>query len=263
MDDAAAGSTSYHGLPIEQFRIVDNFRDPFFFKWVSRGQGAQPWFGRPSEKDSHRKWVGSDAASGLPFENSCYFQLEFLIARGLSPGDQFMDIGCGCLRGGRHFIDYLDAGRYYGVDISAEVVYRGVRLELGVEKFVQKKPEFVVSNCFDFSSFDRPPAYVFAGSLFTHLPMEDIQCCFQRLGVLTRGAHVEFFATFSESPGRSEHPVVNHYLGGNIPITFCRDEMFEAASVCGWNAEYLGAWGHPKNELQGTYREQMMFRFHK
>ncbi len=33
-----------------------------------------------------------------------------------------LDIGCGNLRGGRLFIDYLDAGNYYGIDISPEIL---------------------------------------------------------------------------------------------------------------------------------------------
>ena len=31
---------------------------------------------------------------------------------------RMLEIGCGNLRAGRLFIDYLDAGDYYGIDIS-------------------------------------------------------------------------------------------------------------------------------------------------
>ena len=33
-----------------------------------------------------------------------------------------LEIGCGNLRAGRLFIDYLDAGNYYGIDISPDIL---------------------------------------------------------------------------------------------------------------------------------------------
>ncbi len=33
-----------------------------------------------------------------------------------------LDIGCGNLRAGWRFIDYLEAGHYYGIDISPDIL---------------------------------------------------------------------------------------------------------------------------------------------
>lgn len=37
-------------------------------------------------------------------------QLEFLVEQGLGPCDDLLDVGCGSLRGGVHFIRYLEQG---------------------------------------------------------------------------------------------------------------------------------------------------------
>lgn len=51
-----------------------------------------------------------------------YTQLEFGKRMGLSPDETMIDIGCGDFQAGRHFIEYLDSGNYYGMDISGEAI---------------------------------------------------------------------------------------------------------------------------------------------
>ncbi len=49
-------------------------------------------------------------------------QFDYLIEHGLRPGHRMLDIGCGNLRGGWRFIDHLDTGHYYGIDISPDIL---------------------------------------------------------------------------------------------------------------------------------------------
>jgi hypothetical protein len=46
-----------------------------------------------------------------------------------------LDIGCGNLRGGWRFIDYLDSGNCYGIDISPDILIaaRKTRVERGLQ----------------------------------------------------------------------------------------------------------------------------------
>src|SRR5256714_13012220 len=54
-------------------------------------------------------------------------QLDYLVEQGLKPEHYVLDVGCGPLRAGVHFIGYLEPGHYAGVD------KRGVRLEPAAE----------------------------------------------------------------------------------------------------------------------------------
>src|ERR1019366_5940782 len=49
-------------------------------------------------------------------------QFDYLMGHGLKPELRMLEIGCGNLRAGRLFIDYLDAGSYYGIDISPDIL---------------------------------------------------------------------------------------------------------------------------------------------
>src|SRR4029079_10609816 len=52
---------------------------------------------------------------GRPWALGKYL-FDFLVERGLRPGDRLLDIGCGALRLGLPAIAYLDRGTYFGVD---------------------------------------------------------------------------------------------------------------------------------------------------
>ncbi|MEU1167133.1 class I SAM-dependent methyltransferase, partial [Streptomyces sp. NPDC005921] len=49
-------------------------------------------------------------------------QFDYLVEHGLRPDHRMLDIGCGNLRGGWRFIGHLDAGNYYGIDISPDIL---------------------------------------------------------------------------------------------------------------------------------------------
>ncbi|EGX57742.1 methyltransferase type 12 [Streptomyces zinciresistens K42] len=49
-------------------------------------------------------------------------QFDYLVRHGLTPESRMLEIGCGNLRAGWRFIDYLDTGHYHGIDISPEIL---------------------------------------------------------------------------------------------------------------------------------------------
>ena len=57
-------------------------------------------------------------AIGGNWEKIGRLQFDFLKEAGLRPENRMLDVGCGTLRGGRHFIRYLNEGNYTGIDIS-------------------------------------------------------------------------------------------------------------------------------------------------
>ena len=83
------------------------------------------------------KWY-QDAAGGT-WDETGKLQFEFLIKEELKPEHFLLDVGCGSLRGGIHFIRYLDRGRYYGRDMDESLSDAGKSL-LGKIRLTHKKP---------------------------------------------------------------------------------------------------------------------------
>ncbi len=68
--------------------------------------------------DGYRAAI-DDAAN---WERHGKLQAKFLQARGLRPSSTLLEVGCGTGRLARKIVPYLDAGNYYGVDISAAAI---------------------------------------------------------------------------------------------------------------------------------------------
>ena len=190
----------------------------------------------------HRNFVG-----GL-WEEIGQLQFEFVRADGLQPHHVLLDIGCGALRGGVHFIDYLDRGHYLGIDQHQTLIDRGIADELGQERFRDKRPEFVVSSDFEFERFSRVPDYAIAQSLFTHLTEIDIATCLGRLRDFAEPG-CRLLATFFEAP----RPVAAPRSGSRVIVRHTREALETVGRERGWRPEYVGDWNHP--------RDQKMMRF--
>lgn len=54
-------------------------------------------------------------------------QRSFLLASGLQPSHQLLDIGCGTLRGGIPLIDYLEKGNYVGLEPRKKALDEALR----------------------------------------------------------------------------------------------------------------------------------------
>ena len=144
------------------------------------------------DPDWHRK------AIGLPWAELGQLQFDFLVGRGLKPEHYLLDVGCGPLRAGVHFIRYLEAGHYYGIDLHAELLAAGRDVELPRHGLVDKRPVLTVMADFDFRKLDRQFDFALAQSVFTHLPLNDIIRCLMRMEeALAPGG--QFYATIYEN----------------------------------------------------------------
>lgn len=145
--------------------------------------------------------VGLDAhmAIGGRWEELGALQFDYLVANGLAPDHKMLDIGCGTLRGGRHFIRYLKPGGYTGIDISGAAVASGLTL-VEMEGMSERRPRLIWNEkpeeWFPPSVDDRYDILL-AQSVFTHLDAPHIEACFSNLDrVMSAGAR--FFFTFNE-----------------------------------------------------------------
>lgn len=196
----------------------------------------------------HRQLIGDqwDAIGSLQFE--------FLVSEGLKPEHKLLDIGCGSLRGGVHFVNYLEPGNYYGSDLNQAFLDAGYDIELA-EAGIQAKLPRDNLTCTD--SFDLPwPDAIFdfaiAQSVFTHLTFNRIRQCLVRTAPKMRPGGT-FFATFFELPqGMPSDQPLRHDPGGKVtydvrdPYHYTVRDLSFAIGDLPWRLRYIGDWNHPR-----------------
>jgi hypothetical protein len=178
-------------------------------------------------------------------------QFDFLVGQGLQPTDVLVDIACGSLRAGVRLIPYLDEGNYLGIEKEALLIDHGRREELPCEVEKAKRPEFVVSDSFEFAKFSRPAGWAVAQSLFSHLAPEPIRLCFTNLHAwATPGTR--FFATFLECDRDHPNPNRSH---AQLGFRYTKTAMEAFGTGSGWSFRYIGDWGHPRGQVMAEYRK--------
>lgn len=211
---------------------------PSHAEWAQRSRLLNP--------DWHRARVGGawDAMGDLQFK--------FLVDQGLEPGSHLLDVGCGSLRGGVRFVQYLDPGHYCGMDRSPELLDAGKR-ELARAGLSEKQALLLADENFAFSRFDRSFDFALAQSVFTHLPFNTILRCLGEMErVLRPGGR--FFVTYFRSPGPRLR-VEPMPRPGHKPVYCDRDPFYYDPDLFRWAVEgstlsvqELGDWGHPRQQ---------------
>ncbi|HEY6737971.1 MAG TPA: class I SAM-dependent methyltransferase [Actinopolymorphaceae bacterium] len=161
-------------------------------------------------------------------------QFDYLLEHGLEPSDRMLEIGCGNLRAGRLFIDYLEPGHYYGIDISPDILIAAqetIRTYGLQDKLPYLTPvrdltfEFLPEKHFD---------VVHAHSVFSHSPLEIIEECFAHVGrVLAPGGHFDF--TFDRTEGK-EHQVLRE------DFYYRTETLVALAEKYGLSARFMADW---------------------
>jgi SAM-dependent methyltransferase len=203
--------------------------------------------------DAHRAQVG-----GM-FDEIGRLQLEFLKSQGLAPGDRLLDVGCGCLRGGIHFVSYLDRGKYYGVDLSPELIRAGLEIEIpraGLKGRLAAD-HLLVNGDFEAWRFGATFDVVWAQSVFTHLPGTVIRKCLTEVARCTR-AGGRFFATFFECGDDPSVPVAQQPGGHTTypdrdPFHYRFGDLAALADGLPWRATRIGDWGHPRAQHMARF----------
>jgi SAM-dependent methyltransferase len=186
-------------------------------------------------------------------------QFDYLVDRGLARQHYLLDVGCGPIRGGAHFIRYLEAGHYYGIDMNAPVLAEVEQLELPRQGLVDKRPTLVVMEDFAFGRLGRRFDYAIAQSVFTHLPLNDIiRCLMEMERALVPGG--EFYATFFENE-RGKFNLDDVHQTSEVVTHFDRDFYHYDVGTFEWicdntklSVEYLGDWNNPVNQKMLVFR---------
>jgi SAM-dependent methyltransferase len=201
-------------------------------------------------KGRHRKRVGGrwDELGAL--------QLEFMVAQGLQPEHRLLDVGCGALRAGIRFVDYLQPSGYYGIDINETLLDAGFEHELP-HHLRSKLPRdhLRATDRFD-CDFGVQFDFAIAQSVFTHMSLNQIRLCLFRLAdVMPPGGRL--LASYFEAP--RSHPLDQPRARGRLwternAFFYYRDDLRFAAQRAPWELRYIGAWGHPRHQRMMEFR---------
>jgi SAM-dependent methyltransferase len=181
-------------------------------------------------------------------------QLDFLISQGLSPSDQFLDIGCGALRAGRHIAAYLEPGHYHGIDANRSLIQAGYDVELD-DALRERLPaaNLRANDRFD-GDFGVQYDVALAQSVFTHVSLNHIRLCLYRTAKVMKPGG-KFFATFFEQPTSTPIDRIVYRRKGGRPLLneanvywYYRKDLAWAASYSPWRMRYIGDWGHPAGQ---------------
>src|ERR1043166_1223573 len=161
----------------------------------------------PKERDAnkHREYIG-----GM-WDEIGPLQMEFLRTRGMQPSHYLLDVGCGCLRGGVHFVRYLEPGHYFGVDVNRSLLEAGLD-ELKKAGLEDKGSVLIESSRFEFQKTNQSFDFAIAVSVFTHLFMNHIlRCLVEMKRVLKSGG--TFYASYFEAPAPAFLETLSHNEG--------------------------------------------------
>ncbi len=211
--------------------------------------------GRAIEQRRHRELVG-----GL-WDEIGKLQFDFLRARELTPASRLIDIGCGCLRGGVYFVEFLEPANYYGMDISEDLLNAGYDCELRDRNLQDRLPRvnLIADGEFQFAKFPVTFDVGIAVSLFTHLPSEHVRQCLSRLAprMQRRGA---LFASFFLVP--DDHPPGTPFVRPHGLQSYDHKDPYhyrfgQIEALCGglpWRPALIGDWGHPRDQQMVLFR---------
>lgn len=176
-------------------------------------------------------------------------QLDFLKEQGLRPSDALLDVGCGALRAGLHFMRWLQPGGYYGLDCNASLLEAG-RMEMDCAGLADRRPQLLLNERFECAAFGRTFRFILANSVFTHLPLNSIERCLVE-AAKALAPDGRFFASYFDAPhwpalGDLQHPdnIVTH--SDRNPYHYHFSVFEHLAGRLQLEVKRLIDWGHPR-----------------
>ena len=171
-------------------------------------------------------------------------QYHYLVSQGLKNDHVFLDIACGSLRLGQYLIPFLNNKCYYGLEGNDELIKKGLEQEFPIPDIIKiKEPKFESNYNFDLSFIDTFD-FAIAQSLFTHLTIADIELCFKQVHAKMH-KESRFYFTFFEGDS-SNNPKTESDPNDGWFYNF--ETLNKTAKKNGLELEYIGDWGHPRNQ---------------
>ncbi|HEX9978303.1 MAG TPA: class I SAM-dependent methyltransferase [Acidimicrobiia bacterium] len=170
-------------------------------------------------------------------------QFRYLADHGLRLDHRMLEIGCGNLRAGWRFIEFLGVGAYTGVDISPEILIAAE--ETLAERGLQaKRPYLFLVDDMSFAAL--PEAHfdvVHAHSVFSHSPVEVVEAVLAGIRRVIRPDGF-FDFTYNESADGTYWGVLRE------DFFYPRSMLVDLAARYGYTAEPMPDWVHPQAKLR-------------
>ncbi|CAO2837142.1 unnamed protein product [Amaranthus hypochondriacus] len=101
----------------------------------------------------------------------------------LTPDSQVLEIGCGTLRVGLHFVRYLKPEHFHCLERDELSLMAAFRYELPSQGLLHKRPIIVKGEDMDFSRFESGIVYdlIYASAVFLHMPDKLVWVGLERL----------------------------------------------------------------------------------
>ena len=205
----------------------------------------------------HREMIG-----GM-WDEIGYLQFEFMVQTArLLRHHKLLDLGCGSLRGGVRFVPYLDVGNYFGFDINQSLMDAGYDREIVPAGLAPRLPRsnLIADDNFDFSAFPVQFDKVIALSVFTHLTLNMIRVCLERLAPVVKPGG-EFYATYFTVPHNFQmHKPLQHRPGDittygfKDPYHYRWKDLHYAAEGTPWKVANIGAFNHPRDQHMAVFK---------
>lgn len=171
-----------------QYRI--DRRNRLFDEWAGRnpGKGFGDYYGEiiaeHLDQGLPHPTLGGNLIEGREFGVSGRAMLDRFIGHGLKPTHVFVDYGCGTLRIGCHFIDYLERGNYWGFDVFERFLAEGRKL-LGDQMMREKSPHLeVIDDAAIARARSAAPDFLLSKSVLLHVHPDELTAHIQRISGL-------------------------------------------------------------------------------
>lgn len=224
----------------------------YFQKYILKKDSHYYNLKKDFQGDEHRYYVG-----GM-WDEIGKLQFNFLKQMGLQPEHKLIDVGCGSLRGGVHFIKFLNKNNYYGTDISFEIIKVGIEKELNLElKKKIKLENFDVNSDFELN-FSQIFDYGIALSVFTHLRKKNISKCLKNLH--KNFSSGKFYATFFIANEENYYKAVKQKDGvisfyDTDPYHYTISQIHFLAKKNKWSVEQIESFEHPRNQKMFVFKK--------
>ena len=220
-------------------------------------------YGRQLDADELARDVHRDFVGGL-WEEAGRWQFDLLLGLGLQPADRLLDLGCGCLRGGIHFVNWLDPGHYFGIDCNQSLLDAGLELELPRAGLADRlsREHLLRSDDYEASAFGVVFDWVLAQSLWSHLPWEEVRRSLQRIAPTVRPGG-RLIATYFPAP--SEQPLAREIVhspagirtyADRDPFHFRELDLHRAGEGTGWLLLDVQPRQHPRGQWVSRWERE-------